>query len=49
VARTASPKQQIKRTKKSRVYAAPGRREFEKPRRFGRRGWYQRRFSYWRY
>ena len=48
VARTGPRKQQMNRAK-TRVYAAP-------PRRFGRRGWSQRRFSggprqgfYWRY
>jgi lipoprotein-anchoring transpeptidase ErfK/SrfK len=48
VARTGPRKQQMNRAK-TRVYAAP-------PRRFGRRGWFQRRFSgrppqgiYWRY
>jgi lipoprotein-anchoring transpeptidase ErfK/SrfK len=55
VARTGPRKQQINRAKTS-ANAAPGRREFEKPRRFGRRDWFQRRFSgrprqgfYWRY
>jgi lipoprotein-anchoring transpeptidase ErfK/SrfK len=49
MARSKQRKQQVKQAK-TRVYAAPGRREFEKPRRFGRRGWFQRRFSgSWRY
>jgi hypothetical protein len=54
VASTVPRKQQINRAKTS-ANAAPGRRDFEKPRRFGRRDWFERRFGerrqsfYWRY